>query len=372
MRDDTLFREWVALAKKVDVLDAARERGAKLKKGGVGEWVGPCPGCGGRDRFGVNTRKQVFICRAGGVRGTVIDMMMHVAGVDFIGACEMLTKQPPPRGESTLDRDAIAARREQLRIEQAERAARQAHEQAIDDEKRRARAWEIYRCGVPALGTVVTRYLEARGIDPRSPATCRLRLLHDAPYWYEIDGRNRIIHTGPAMMSAIQAVDGRFMGVHLTWLEADGSDKLALFAPDTGEKLKVKKFRGLAKGGAIRLTGDVPGDVLLVGEGKETTWSAYDPLRRERPDLSLAAWAAASLDNLGGGGVGLQPGMNNPGFLPPAWAKKIIILGDGDSDPTKVREQTERCRRRCALLNVPAAVAMAVTDKDFNDMLRGL
>lgn len=372
MRDDTLFKEWKALAKKVDILAAARKHGRTLKRQGRAEWVGPCRACGGRDRFGVNTRKQWFNCRGFG-GGDVIKMVMHLEGVDFNAACELLTGTPPPRGESTLDRAEIARRRERLERESAERATRQAREQAEDDERRRARAWEMYRCGVSARGTVVTRYLEARSIDPYSPATRRLRFLPDTPFWYAgDDGQNRIIHSGPAMMSAIQGVDGRFLGIHLTWLADDGSDKAEIFAPGTDKKLKVKKFRGLVKGGAIRLTGDVPGDVLLIGEGKETTWSVYDPLRRQRPDLSLAAWAAASLGNLGGGGKGPEPDMDNPGFLPPVWAKTILILGDGDSDPAKVREQTERCRRRCAYLNHAAAVAMAEPDKDFNDMLRGM
>jgi len=49
-------------AHAVDILATAR-RFVNLKRGGSNEHVGPCPRCGGRDRFGVNTRKRVFNCR---------------------------------------------------------------------------------------------------------------------------------------------------------------------------------------------------------------------------------------------------------------------------------------------------------------------
>lgn len=375
--NDILFQEWIARARQVDVLEAAQRHGAILKKKGAAEWAGPCPACGGTDRFSVNTSKQKFNCRGFG-GGRVVSMVMHIAGLDFLQACEGLTGEPPPRGPSTMNHAEIEERREKLQMEAAEREARRTREQAAADEKRRTRAWELFQCGVRADNSVVARYLEARGIDPRSPATRRLRLLLDAPYWYEIDGYNRVIHTGPAMMAAIQGGDRHFMGVHLTWLADDGLDKARLLDPDgnllldeKGQRLKTKKFRGLPRGGAIRLTGDEPGDILLVGEGIETTLTAYDALTRRRQDLSIAAWAAASLGNLGGGGTGSEPDMDNPGFLPPEWAKRVVILGDGDSDPIVTRNQTERARRRCARLGIPAAVAMAAPGMDFNDMLGG-
>ena len=41
---------------------AVAERHARLKRVGS-EYVGPCPGCGGRDRFAVSPRKGLFNCR---------------------------------------------------------------------------------------------------------------------------------------------------------------------------------------------------------------------------------------------------------------------------------------------------------------------
>jgi hypothetical protein len=46
-------------AREADILSVAQRLGARLKKAG-GEWVGPCTRCGGRDRFSVNTKKQLW------------------------------------------------------------------------------------------------------------------------------------------------------------------------------------------------------------------------------------------------------------------------------------------------------------------------
>jgi DNA primase len=43
----------------------------KLRRSGR-ELVGPCPVCGGTDRFSVNTVKQLWLCRGCGKSGDVI------------------------------------------------------------------------------------------------------------------------------------------------------------------------------------------------------------------------------------------------------------------------------------------------------------
>ena len=60
----------IELARDVDLREIAR-RYTTLKKIAVNEFAGPCPSpsCGGRDRFSINTRKQVFNCRGCGVGG---------------------------------------------------------------------------------------------------------------------------------------------------------------------------------------------------------------------------------------------------------------------------------------------------------------
>src|SRR5579871_2006371 len=82
--DTPAWNLWKQKALAADILNAARERGAQLKRAGS-EWTGPCPACGGSDRFSINTRKKVFNCR-GANGGDVIAMVQHIDGCTFMEA----------------------------------------------------------------------------------------------------------------------------------------------------------------------------------------------------------------------------------------------------------------------------------------------
>jgi hypothetical protein len=56
-------------AREADILNLVERLGAKLKRVGASEYVGPCPVCGGRDRFGVNIKKRLWNCRGCGKGG---------------------------------------------------------------------------------------------------------------------------------------------------------------------------------------------------------------------------------------------------------------------------------------------------------------
>jgi hypothetical protein len=71
-----------------DILTTAQRLGAKPISRNSPEHEGPCPMCGGKDRFSVNVRKQVFNCRGCGVGGDVIDLVRHVRGLRFVEARE--------------------------------------------------------------------------------------------------------------------------------------------------------------------------------------------------------------------------------------------------------------------------------------------
>jgi Toprim domain/CHC2 zinc finger len=103
-------------ASAVRIEDEIERRGIKL----VG-WVdrcGPCPQCGGKDRFSINVRKQVFLCRGCAARGNVIALVRFLDGCGFLEALEYLTgewapapSRPAPAATDALrddDRDARA------------------------------------------------------------------------------------------------------------------------------------------------------------------------------------------------------------------------------------------------------------------------
>src|SRR5450759_579263 len=82
---------WLLDTRAVPIERVIEQRGIKLR--GRIERVGPCPRCGGHDRFSINTTKQVFHCRHCKVGGSVIDLIMYLDGVDCFGAVETLTHQ---------------------------------------------------------------------------------------------------------------------------------------------------------------------------------------------------------------------------------------------------------------------------------------
>ena len=81
-------------ARESHILEVALRCGAMLKRIAAHEWAGPCPVCGGRDRFAVNTRKQLFNCRGCGARGDAIAFVMHLEGCAFSEAIERLAGRP--------------------------------------------------------------------------------------------------------------------------------------------------------------------------------------------------------------------------------------------------------------------------------------
>jgi phage/plasmid primase-like uncharacterized protein len=94
------YEAWVDRARGMPVEDEVARRGIKLSGNGT-ERAGPCPRCGGTDRFSINTKKQVWNCRKCGVGGDVIKLVEHVDGGGFIVACQRLTREPPPRPNRT-------------------------------------------------------------------------------------------------------------------------------------------------------------------------------------------------------------------------------------------------------------------------------
>ncbi len=76
----------------IDLVEfAARYTNLKrISARGVGEYAGPCPCCGGHDRFHV--KGDHFYCRQCYPRGgDVINLVQWIHGVSFLEACQMLT-----------------------------------------------------------------------------------------------------------------------------------------------------------------------------------------------------------------------------------------------------------------------------------------
>jgi hypothetical protein len=91
-----LDRTLIERARAVDILSVATHYGARLRKAGGGEFAGPCPLCGGRDRFNVNVRKGIWICRGCDKGDDVIALVRHLDGCGFNEAIARLTGETRP------------------------------------------------------------------------------------------------------------------------------------------------------------------------------------------------------------------------------------------------------------------------------------
>lgn len=342
-----------------------------LKRAGV-EMVGPCPICGGTDRFGVNLRKNVFGCRRCGGKGDGIGLVMFVLGMDFPGALEWLCG---PRQEISPEE-----RRRRQRLAE-ENAARQRAEAERYRQKAIASARAIWQAGKPAEGSLVREYLTRRGIRPEHyPAlpAC-LRYHPDLAYMVQVGADLVQAHRGPAMLAAVQGPDDRFSAVHRTWIDlARPNGKALIKHPVTGEVESAKKLLGSKKGGAIRLLrGSADGDTLIMAEGIETTLSAA--VADAIPGATY--WAGVDLGNMSGQRMmgqgqryaGIPDMTDTEAFVPPPWVRRLIFVQDGDSEPKSTRAKLLSGLRRAMLLRpgLRAQIVHAGQGVDLNDVLLG-
>lgn len=362
----------VAEAKAKPIADVVHLLGiAGLKRMGH-ELVGPCPKCGGTDRFGVNLRKGVFQCRICGAKGDGLGLVMFDRGLDFRAALTWLCGEVD--GISDADRKA--------RIDKAREVARKA-EAAAERERQKviADAHRLWEQGHRPEGTAVEAYLSRRAIDVAALGgfASSIRFHPDLPYAHHIDGKWQVVHRGPAMICAIQNAEGRFSALHRTYLDLDQpKGKACILHPLTGEALDAKKGLGSKKGGTIRLTGGRRSGTLVMAEGIETTFSAW----MADPASDAMFWAGVDLGNMGGRrlrGKGQKfagiPDMDDDrAFLPPPWVTRLVFVMDGDSDPRETRATLEAGLRRAKLKN-PALVtqiAPCPEGRDLNDVLMGV
>jgi DNA primase len=80
-------------AREVLIEDEVARRAIRLRGNG-NERTGPCPVCGGDDRFSINLEKQVWFCRKCQKGGDVISLVKHLDGVEFRDAIETLAGEP--------------------------------------------------------------------------------------------------------------------------------------------------------------------------------------------------------------------------------------------------------------------------------------
>ena len=140
--------EKIASAKAVPIEQELAARGIELRGQGINR-TGPCPVCGGRDRFGVNIAKQVWNCRGCDLGGGVIRLVQHLDHCNFVTALDTLAGKRPR-----------AVKTAPLRTSRSDTK--------YDQEQHRKAAW-LWSQREPIAGTPADRYLLKRGIICRAP-----------------------------------------------------------------------------------------------------------------------------------------------------------------------------------------------------------
>jgi hypothetical protein len=259
--------ETVALARAVRIEDEIARRGIPLR--GKSERVGPCPVCGGTDRFSINARKQVFNCRGFG-GGDVIAMLQHLDGCNFVEAVRTLAGIEPNCSAPMVDAVKIA--------EVRAKAERDEIDRLVDEAERFKRAMDIWSEAVPIEGTIAAHYLHVvRKVEiPAGTSGAVLRFHPACPF----GDTHR-----PALVALVRSiVTDESQAIIRTALNPDG----------TAVKIDGKTARkslGPIGGGAIKLTDNAEVTTCLgVGEGVESVLSM-----RSTPEFGPSpVWALIS------------------------------------------------------------------------------
>jgi phage/plasmid primase-like uncharacterized protein len=331
VRDD-----WIDRARAEKTETVLRERLIFLTlKGSNGTLAGPCPICGGKDRFAVSLRKGnggVFHCRGCGASGgDAISMICFLDGCSFLQAVETLVGPPPDHRETDEERRAREQRaiecRQQLELLECERRVRDAtelHKKILSCDR-------LWTQAVPPTREAIA-YFEKRGIPLGDvPNQGGLRFLPRCPF----DGEVR-----PCVVGRLtDVISGAPGGI---WRR-----------PVTGEKPKTF---GPLKGHCIRLWPDE--DVtqgLVIGEGVETILAAAIN-KMHRNTLLQPAWACGCDDNLRNFPV--LPGIEH-----------LTILADNDQSGAG-QAAARACAERWAAADRQVEVlAPDIVGEDFNDIV---
>jgi phage/plasmid primase-like uncharacterized protein len=245
----------IADAKAVRVEGWLASIGHNLKRQGR-ELVGPCPVCGGDDRFAVNIQKQVWNCRGCQKGGDLIALVQHVEGMDFMTAIGTLTGNCTGGGTISRRREIPATA-----------------EQPQADTDTLQYADRIWRETVELTAEAIA-YFANRGIDIATvPDHGGLRFHPRCPW------ENGTKH----------AIVGRYTAA------ASNEPRGIWRRPIDGSKPKAI---GPSSGCVIRLWPDDAVELgLVIGEGVETTLAAATRIKH-RGTLLQPAWATGSAGNM--------------------------------------------------------------------------
>lgn len=317
-----LDSELIRQAHAAQCIDIVEARGFKFARTS-NERIGPCPVCGGTDRFGINLRKNVWLCRQCGKNGDAIALVQHLDGVSFREAVEIITGHRP---EPVRDRP------------EPQPAASGTKPRQKPDNDTSSYAARIWRESGDPRTTPTALYLRFRGLE----------LTDDLLPCLRFHRRCLIRHEWTAAMVALvrNVRTDEPQGVQCTCLDAEGHKREI-----NGE---CRYSFGHIAGGAIKITPDEDVTLALgLAEGLETALSM-----RQLPEFGMTpVWAVVTAQNLRTFPV--LPGIEG-----------LFVGIDNDKSQTGDKKSAELVRRYLdAGIDVTTLRSTAI-GTDLNDVIR--
>lgn len=277
---------------------------------------GPCPICGGTDRYHFDNKhgRGDFYCRHCGPNDG-FRLVMGFRGVDFAEARRIVM--------------SLAGLSDDKPQPITPRPAPEPEQPAVPTQRVRNVLRES--CQVEDCEPVIA-YLDSRKLWPL-PQGHGLRAHPSVAYWQE----GQRIGRYPALVAAVRDLCGELVTAHMTYLEPTG-EKLQLFEPR-----KILSAMTAREGCAVQLMQH--GETLGIAEGIETALSAAR--LHEVP-----VWAALNTSLLAK-------------WEPPHTVHKVIVFADRDvAGLDAATKLMERLQERVRL------VIRTPQSKDWNDALR--
>lgn len=274
------------------MLELAR-RYTTLRRESSHEWAGPCPRCGGDDRFHCTT--QWWFCRVcHPQQSDSIDLVRWLTGASFRESVAMITGVSMPTMSITELRSRYAgavtvpAKRAKATQTPPDAQARLLAQWQAEAEAETAAAESLLASEAGAEGRA---YLEGRGLKPHTWQVFRLGYVPDVPLPGTGGAQRRPAILLPWTVGGrVAAIRYRFLGKH-TYADRDGREregvKQTAKAKAFGEQ---PMFSGRMFGG-LGLAGSVGGKFdLVVCEGEINALSIWQVAHEGRVDvLSLGS-----------------------------------------------------------------------------------
>jgi Toprim domain/CHC2 zinc finger len=311
-----------------DLLAIARDRGARLRKSGD-EYVGPCPKCGGDDRFAISAKRKLWNCRRCQVGGSVVDLLMHLDGLSYREAVAQLGGDAARR---------TSRRREVSPANSAAHARRSDCSHVNSNKNDVVHALSIWGDAIDLHGTPALTYLNKRGVNLGNlPPLQHVLRWHPRCRYGNREQPCIIALWTDAITCAARAIHRRPIS-------------------PAGEKLDIWRALGPTTGCVIRLWPDE--DVthgLVVAEGVETALVAATRVIH-KGTLLQPIWATGDAGHMAV--FPILPGIES-----------MTLLVDHDENRAGQKAAAKCAERQIAAGREVVRLTPRVADSDFADIV---